>query len=160
MLSIHFILQFIPVMILQSVTDLLNESGKNLSLPYTFISGTLSDGELQSLWSKAFQLSKMKVLKVPVSDGNTWWVFSDSSPSPHIVTKSKTNTGRYMCDNHCVGWKSRNICCLAVAEVYKQLKHFLIWFHTTKSSNLTKAWILQACWVKKGGNMGMQSTYH
>ena len=60
----------------------------------TFISRTLSDGELQSLWSKAFQLSKTKVLKAPGSDGNTWWVSSDSSPSPHIVTKSKTNTGR------------------------------------------------------------------
>ena len=124
---------------------LLNESGKNLSVPHTFIGGTLSNGELQSLWSKASQLlNKMKVLKAPGSDGNTWWVSSDSSPSPHIVTKSKTNTGRYMCDNQCVGWKSRNMCahCLAAAEDDKQLKNFLIWFRTTKvhcSTNLTKA---------------------
>ena len=120
------------------------ESGRNLSISYMFISNTLSDGELQSLWSKASRLlSEAKVLKAPGSDGNTWWVSSDSSPSPHIVTKSKTNTGRYMCDKQCVGWKSRNICahCLAVAEEDMQLKNFLIWFRTTKNpcSNLTKA---------------------
>ena len=132
--------------------SLLNEpqtvvkSGRNLSIPYTFINNTLSDGELQSLWSKASRLlSEMKVLKAPGSDGNNvWWVSSDSSPSPHIVTKSKTNTGRYMCDKQCVGWKSRNICahCLAVAEEDMELKNFLIWFRTTKnpcSTNLTKA---------------------
>ena len=121
------------------------ESGQKLSIPHTFISTTLSDGELQSLWSKASRLlSETKVLKAPGPEGNTWWVSSDSSPSPHIVTKSKTNTGRYMCDKQCVGWKSRNICahCLAVAEDDKQLKSFLIWFRTTKtpsSTNLTKA---------------------
>ena len=75
-----------------------------------------------------------------------------------------------MCDNHCVGWKSRNICahCLAVAEVDKQLKHFLIWFRTTKvhcSSNLTKA-VYHGTYKHAGqkrllgGCMGMQSTYH
>ena len=123
----------------------IDESGRNLSIPYMFISNTLSDGELQSLWSKASRLlSEMKVLKAPGSNGNTWWVSSDSSPSPHIVTKTKTNTGRYMCDKQCVGWKSRNICahCLAVAEEDKQLKNFLIWFRTTKTpstTNLTKA---------------------
>ena len=74
-----------------------SKSGRNLSISHTFISGTLSDGELQSLWSKASQLlCKMKVLKAPGSDGNTWWVTSDSSPLPHIITKSNTNTGRYM----------------------------------------------------------------
>ena len=121
------------------------EAGQKLSIPYTFISTTLSDDELQSLWSKASRLlSESKVLKAPGSEENTWWVSSDSSPSPHIVTKSKTNTGRYMCDKQCVGWKCRNICahCLAVAEDDKQLKSFLIWFRTTKtpsSINLTKA---------------------
>ena len=51
------------------------ESRRNLSIPYIFISNTLSDGELQSLWSKASQLvSEAKVLKAPGSDGNTWWV--------------------------------------------------------------------------------------
>ena len=59
-------------------------------------------------------------------------------------TSPKSNTGRYMCDKQCVGWKSRNICahCLAVAEEDKQLKNFLIWFRTTKNpctTNLTKA---------------------
>ena len=68
------------------------DSGKGLSVPYTFICGTLSDGELQSLWSKAsLLLSEGKVLKAPGSDSNARWVASDSSPLPHIVTKSKTN---------------------------------------------------------------------
>ena len=38
-----------------------SQSGRNLSISHTFISGTLSDGELQSPWSKASQLlCKMK----------------------------------------------------------------------------------------------------
>lgn len=77
----------------------IGECGRKLSVPYTFINTALSTGELQSLWSKASRLlSETKVLKAPSSDGNTWWVCSDSSPLPHIVTKSKTHTGRYMCD--------------------------------------------------------------
>ena len=28
----------------------------------------------------------------------------------HIVTKSKTSTGQYMCDKQCVWWKSRHMC--------------------------------------------------
>ena len=99
----------------------------------------LSSGELQSLWSKVSRLlSETKVFKAPSSDGYTWWVCNDSLPSPHTVTKSKTHTGRYICDKQCVGWKSGNICahCLAVAEDDKHL------VRTTKSrgsSNLTKA---------------------
>ena len=123
-----------------------SEPGRELSMPYTFISAALSSGELQSLWSKASRLlNQTKVLKAPSSNENTWWVCSDSSPSPHIiVTKSKGHTGRYMCDKQCVGWKSRNICahCLAVAEDDKQLETFLTWLSTTKSHgsvNLTKA---------------------
>ena len=43
------------------------ESGRNLSIQQH----TPSDGELQSLWSKASRLlSEMKVLKAPGSDGN------------------------------------------------------------------------------------------
>lgn len=71
----------------------------------------LSDGELESLWSKASRLlNDGKVVKAPGSCSKTRWVASDSSASPHVVTLSKTGKGRFMCDGHCVGWKSRGIC--------------------------------------------------
>ena len=63
-----------------------DESRRDLSIPYIFVSNTLSKGELQSLWTKASRLlGEMKVLKAPGSDGNTWWVSSDSSPLPHVT---------------------------------------------------------------------------
>ena len=118
----------------------------SLSIPYKSIAGILSDGELQSLWSKASRLlSDGKVVQAPGSVSTTRWVASDSSASPHVVTMSKTGKGRYMCDSQCVGWKSRSICahCLATAEDNNDIFDFLLWFRSSKLSkndgNLTKA---------------------
>lgn len=95
-----------------------------LSIPYESVVGTLSDGVLQSMWSKASHLmSEGKVVKAPGLNSKTRWVASDSSASPHVVTTSKTDTGQYLCDNQCIGWKSRHICahCLAAAEDNNEL---------------------------------------
>lgn len=88
----------------------------NITLPYSLLSGTLSDGQLKAMWMKASRLmSEKKVIKAPDSNPKTRWVSSDSSSSPHVV---KVNPRRYICDKQCVGWKNHNICahCVAAAE--------------------------------------------
>ncbi len=42
----------------------------------------------------------------------------------------KLDTGRYMCDKQCVGWKSRNICahCLAVVKTAKEFHNVVSLF--------------------------------
>ena len=51
---------------------IVSEPGRELSVPFTFISAALSSGELQLLWSKASRLlNQAKVLKAPSSNGNT-----------------------------------------------------------------------------------------
>ena len=83
------------------------------------------------------------MVKTPDSNPKTRWVSSDTSPSPHVVSTTKVNHRRYVCDKQCVGWKSYNICahCVATAEDNKELDDFLAWFAQSKGKeyNLTKA---------------------
>ena len=62
--------------------------------------------------------------------------------SSHAVSTTKINPRRYVCDKHCIGWKTYNVCahCLATAED-KEFDSFLAWFAYSKGkdSNLAKA---------------------
>ena len=84
-----------------------------------------------------------KVVKPPDSNPKTRWVVSDTAPSPHVVTTTKANKVRYVCDKQCTGWKTHNVCahCIAVAEDNDELNHFLAWFSSSKGKqfNLTNA---------------------
>ena len=81
--------------------------------------------------------------RAPDSNPKTRWVASDTSSSPHVVTATKINPRRYVCDKQCIGWKSYNICahCVSAAEDNKELDSFLAWFASSKQKecNLTKA---------------------
>ena len=109
----------------------------SLSMPYTSLtdSGILSSGHAEAMWKKASKLlNDLKVIKAPDDNPKTRWVSSDKGSSPHVVTTSKSNPKKYICDKQCVGWKSHNICahCVATAEDNGDLEHFLTWFSSSK----------------------------
>jgi hypothetical protein len=129
-----------------SRADVANE-GK-LSVPLTLVgdvfSGVISDGQLRAMWTKASSLlSEKKVIRAPDSNPKTRWIASDTASSPHVVTTSKANPRRYVCDKQCVGWKSHNICAhtIAAAEDNNELEGFLVWLASSngKAANLTSA---------------------
>ena len=89
------------------------DSRVTLSVPYTTLSGILSDGQLKAMWAKASRLlTEKKVVKPPDSNPKTRWVVSDTAPSPHVVTTTKANKVRYVCDKQCTGWKTQCMCSL------------------------------------------------
>ena len=117
-------------------------SESSLSVPYTFLTGVLSDGQLEAMWTKASRLlTEKKVFKPPDSNPRMRWVVSDTASSSHVVTTMKSNQLRYVCDKQCIGWKTHNICahCIAVAEDNNELDQFLVWFASSKGKecNLT-----------------------
>ena len=117
---------------------------KCLSVPYTSLVHSLSEGLAMAIWKKAFQLLRdKKVIRAPDSTPTTRWVASDTQLSPHVVTTLKANPHRYICDKYCVGWKVHNICAhsVAAAEDNNELKMFLAWYTMSKGkkSNLTEA---------------------
>ena len=91
------------------------------------------------------------MVKTPDSNPKTRWVSNDTSPSPHVVSTTKVNRRRYVCDKQCVGWKSYNICarCVATAEDNKELDDFLAWFAQPKERNITS----QKLYIMKRLNM-------
>ena len=116
----------------------------DLSVSYTTIENALSEGQAQTIWRKAIRLLREnKVIKAPNSNPKTRWVSSDTSISPHVVSTTKVNPRRYVCDKQCIGWKTYNICahCVATAEDNKELDGFLSWFAQSKGKecNLTNA---------------------
>ena len=112
-------------------------STMSLSMPHTSLTdhGILSSGHAIAMWKKASKLlENHKVVKAPDGNPKTRWVSSDKGSSPHVVTTSKCNPRRYMCDKQCVGWKAHNICahCIASAEDNSELDQFLTWFASSK----------------------------
>ena len=90
-----------------------------LSVPHTSLTEILSDAHVKAMWKKATKLlNENKVIKAPDSNPKTRWIASDTTMSPHVVTTSKSNPKRYVCDKECVGWKAHNICahCIACAR--------------------------------------------
>jgi len=79
------------------------------------------------------------VIKAPEKNPTTRWVSSDTQSSPHVVTTSKANPHRYVCDKLCVGWKAHNICahCVAAAEDNSELKEFLTGLPHQKAGSAT-----------------------
>jgi hypothetical protein len=118
-------------------------SYSRLSMPYSCLAGLLSEGELLSMWNKAESLlNDRKVLKAPGINNKTRWIASDSASAPHVVTVLPANKNRYVCDQSCVGWKTRNICShtIAAASDNNELPQFITWYRSTKGkSNLTTA---------------------
>ena len=94
-----------------SVAAIAGENGSSfecsLSVPFTSLNGILSDGQLEAIWKKASSLlSEKKVIKPPDSHPKTRWVASGTALPPHVVTTSKANQTRYVCDKQCIGWKT------------------------------------------------------
>lgn len=80
---------------------------------------------LNCMWKKAEQLLSTQSICDAPGMVNAKCVARDAGEKPHIVSQNKRQ--EMVCDDMCVGWKSRKICShvLAVAELMGCLKEFL-----------------------------------
>ena len=92
-----------------------------------------------TVWRRAQSLAndESAIVKSP-GDQLAWIVKSLSNQQPHFVRPSKT--GGYLCDDHCLDYKSAKICSHSVAVALKndRIDELIHWFKTLKSKpNLT-----------------------
>lgn len=72
--------------------------------------------DLEALTKKAEELVKEKSIREGF-EKNTFLVKSSSSATPHSVKHHAT--GHFVCDNACIGFKTRNICSHVMAVAFK-----------------------------------------
>ena len=117
-----------------------------LSVPFTSLCCALFSTQLEAMWRKASRLLlDKKVIKPPHSNPKTRWVVSDTDSSPHVVTTTKSNPRRYICDKQCLGWKC---CahCIASAEDNGDLDVYLAWFASSKGKECTLSDTVYHAW--------------
>jgi len=87
----------------------------------------------ETVWNRAKALIDDKSAMVPApGNGSAMMVMSSSGQQPHYVRESKA--GGYLCDDHCLGYKSSKICShtLAVALKKGTVSKFIRWYETLK----------------------------
>lgn len=101
----------------------LENAGDIESLCQKELAGTFTKSDIQAVAVKAKNLVVEKGITAGF-EPHTLFVKSTSKASPHLV---KSSSGKYMCDNDCLGFKTRNICAHVVAAAATQgkLKEFL-----------------------------------
>ena len=122
----------------QPSTSQVSESSTSSTLPSTALTVSVEDCgihtipliTLQGIWSKAEALinGSNMITPVPGNDELARAVMSYHSDTPHIVRKK--GSSQFVCDSHCVQWKSSQICAhtVAVSNIHGCLREFLNWY--------------------------------
>ena len=107
-------------------------SASNSECPLDVIT-CLPKQQLHGIWSKADSLAEDEsAIKSAPGDEAAWMVKSYSGKQPHYVKSGKTSG--FICDEHCLSYKSSKICAHSVALAIKQdrVPLFLKWYQRIK----------------------------
>lgn len=120
------------------------------SLCQEVLAGSFTKNDIRYLTAKAKQLVSDKATREGF-ELQSFFIKSSSKASPHIVKSYPS--GNFMCDNDCLGYKTRKLCShvIAVAFTQNKLPEFLAHFKNSKSTvTLTKS---TTCNVNKNAGL-------